>query len=324
MNKTHAQAFWVVKAGIGEIRQEPLPPTVKDTVLVRTLYSGVSRGTESLVFNGRIPTSQYQLMRAPFQSGDFPGPVKYGYSSVGIVEAGPNDLVGRTVFSLYPHQSAYVVPRDAVIPIPQDLPAERAILAANMETALNGLWDAAPRLGDRIIVIGAGVVGLLCAYLAARIPGCDVQLIDILAGKAALAAALELRLLAPEQAQADADLVIHASGAPAGLATALSLAGFEATVLELSWFGDQIVSLPLGEAFHVKRLRLCSSQVGSVASSQRSRWSHRRRLTAALDLLCDPALDCLINSEGALADLPQQMAILANGSSTVLCHRVCY
>jgi threonine dehydrogenase-like Zn-dependent dehydrogenase len=324
MKITNARAFWITAPGSGAIHSEALAARSADEVLIRTLYSGVSRGTESLVFNGRIPLSQYQLMRAPFQTGDFPAPLKYGYSSVGVVEAGPSALLGQTVFCLYPHQSAYIVPASAVIPLPPGLPAARAILAANMETALNGLWDATPRLGDRIVVIGAGTVGLLSAYLAARIPGCEVHLIDIATEKATIANTLGLGFIPPEQAPQDADLIIHASGAPEGLRLALTLAAFETTIVELSWYGDQQVTLPLGEAFHVKRLRLYSSQVGSVASSQRARWDYHRRLTTALHLLEDPLLDHVINSECSFNELPQRMTELANNPGTVLCHRVCY
>ena len=324
MENQQARSFWVTGPGHGELRDEGLPVLQDGQVLVKTLFSGVSRGTESLVFNGKIPISEYQRMRAPFQGGEFPAPVKYGYSNVGVVETGPDSLVGQSVFCLYPHQSRYIVPSEAVCPLPDGLPPERAILAANMETALNGLWDAAPRLGDRIAVVGAGTVGLLCGCLAARIPGCEVQVVDISAAKTDIADALGLVLVTPDQADSEADLVIHASGAPAGLTTALQLAGFEATVLELSWYGDKPVSVPLGEAFHVKRLQLLSSQVGSVATVQRGRWDYRRRLTKALQLLCDPRLDVLINSESDFEELPQRMADLMNNPGPVLCHRVSY
>src|SRR6185437_5324565 len=247
--------------------------------------------SEALVFAGRVPESQVTVMRCPFQEGEFPAPVKYGYASVGIIEAGAASLLGRRVFCLYPHQDRYVVPESAVLPVPDSVPDARAVLAANMETALNGLWDAAPRLGDRIAVVGAGVVGCCVAALAARVPGTQVELIDIDPARAALAASLGCRFARPEAATPEADLVIHCSGSAAGLATALRLAGFEATVLELSWYGAGDVAAPLGEAFHSRRLSLRSSQVGAVATAQRARWSHRRRLALALDLLADPVFD---------------------------------
>ena len=319
-----ARAFWITAPGAGELRRAPLAPPRAGEVLVRAVASGISRGSESLVFMGRVPKSQYQAMRCPFQEGDFPAPVKYGYASVGVVEAGSAALIGKRVFCLHPHQERYVVPADAVAAIPDAVPDARAVLAANMETAVNGLWDAAPRLGDRIAVVGAGVVGALMAALAERLPGTSVELVDIDAARASLAAALGCRFALPQQASGDADLVIHASGSAAGLATALGLSGFEAKVVEMSWYGDASVAAPLGEAFHAKRLVLRSSQVGSVATAQRARWTHRRRLALALDLLADPVFDRLITGESRFDELPQVMARLASAPAGALCHVLRY
>lgn len=319
-----ARAFWLTAPGRGELRTEPLPPPDPDEVRVRTLYTAISRGTESRVFRGEVPPSQYQAMRAPFQQGEFPAPVKYGYCNVGIVEAGPAALQGKVGFCLYPHQDRYIVPATAITPIPASVPPGRAVLAANLETALNVLWDAAPRLGDRISVIGAGVVGSLIARLAGRLPGCRVQLIDIDPDKALLAAHLGVHFAVPEQAEDGQDVLIHASGSPAGLATALRLAGFEAMVVEASWFGTQPVSLPLGEDFHAKRLCIRSSQVGQVATAQRSRWNHQRRMATVMKLLDDPALDALISGESPFTDLPQVMTEVSQKATGVLCRRIVY
>lgn len=319
-----ARAFWTVSPGRGEIREAPLAAPGPDEVRVRTLASGISRGTESLVFQGRVPPSQWSAMRCPFQEGDFPGPLKYGYASVGRVEAGPPALLGQRVFCLYPHQDLYVVPADAVTPLPDAVSDARGVLAANMETAVNGLWDAAPRLGDRIAVVGAGVVGSLVAALAAQIPGCRVELIDSDPRKAGLATALGCHFASPAEASGNADLVIHASGHPAGLATALRIAGFEATVLEMSWYGDTPVAAPLGEDFHARRLSLRSSQVGAVATAQRTRWSHRRRLGLVLELLADPRFDLLVEAESCFAALPATLARLSTTPDGSLCHRVTY
>lgn len=317
-------ACWLIEPGRAALREEALPPPGPGEVLVRALHSAVSRGTEALVFRGEVPPSEHARMRAPFQAGDFPAPVKYGYSSVGVVEAGPEALVGRTVFCLYPHQGRYVVPADAACPLPDGVPAARAVLAANMETALNAAWDAAPRAGDRISVVGAGVVGLLVAWLMARMPGCEVQVVDPLRSRRAQAEALGAGFALPEGARGDADLVVHASGHGEGLATALGLAGFEASVLEMSWYGSRAVSLPLGEAFHARRLQLRSSQVGHVAAAQRARWTHRRRMEKALSLLADPALDALITDAAPFDALPDVLARLAGGPSPTLCQRIDY
>lgn len=317
-------ALWTEAPGRAVLRPGVLPARADDQALVRTLHSGVSRGTELLVFRGEVPPSEYGRMRAPFQAGDFPFPVKYGYANVGRVEAGAPEWLGRTVFCLYPHQTRYVVPAAALHRVPDGVPPARAVLAANMETAVNALWDAAPRVGDRIAVVGGGVVGLLVAWLAGRIPGCEVELIDVHAGRAAIAARLGLRFTTPDAATPDADLVVHASGQPAGLATALGLAGFEATVLELSWYGERPVSLPLGEAFHARRLSLRSSQVGHVATAQRSRWDHGRRMALALSLLAAPELDALITDHAPFAELPAVLERLAAGAPDTLCQRIDY
>ncbi len=319
-----ARAFWVTAAGEGKLLNETLPEPGPQDVLVRTLYSAVSRGTEALVFRGDVPPSEYMRMRAPFQQGEFPAPVKYGYINVGEVEQGPESLRGRLVFCLYPHQSRYVVPGDAVIPIPPGVPPARAVLAANMETAVNALWDLTPRVGDRVAVVGGGAVGCLCAWLATRIPACRVELVDTNPQRAAIAAQLGVEFAVPDAATPDADAVIHCSGSGPGLATALRIAGFEARVLELSWYGSRAVSLPLGEAFHAQRLQLISSQVGSVAAAQRARWSHRRRLGLALALLDDPVLDVLITDESPFRALPEVLATLSDGCGETICHRIAY
>lgn len=293
-------------------------------VLVRALYSGISRGTEALVFSGRVPESEWTRMRAPFQEGEFPAPVKYGYSMVGEVERGPDDLVGRTVFALYPHQTRFVVPVEAVYLLPDDVPVARAVLAANLETAINGVWDARPHVGDRIAVVGAGTVGLLTAWLAARIPGTVVELIDTNPNRAAVASAMGVPFATPATASGDADCVIHASGSPSGLELALQLAALEATIVELSWFGDQSVALPLGHEFHSKRLTIAASQVGRVAPAQRARWDTRRRMQLALSLLRDKALDAVITGESSFETLPTVMADLATSPGETLCHRVKY
>ncbi|MFF6994738.1 zinc-binding alcohol dehydrogenase [Streptomyces sp. NPDC008313] len=323
MDRT-ARAFWTGSPGHGEIRDVVLPEPADGEVLVRALFSGVSRGTETLVFRGGVPQSQYAAMRAPFQEGDFPGPVKYGYLSVGVVEEGPAALLGRTVFCLHPHQTRYVVPVSAVTVVPDSVPAGRAVLAGTVETAVNALWDAAPLIGDRIAVIGGGMVGSSVAALIARYPGVRVQLVDADASRAGIARALGVGFALPEDALGDCDLVVHASATEAGLARALELLTAEGTVLELSWYGDRRVSLPLGEAFHSRRLVVRSSQVGTVSPARRGSRTYADRLALALGLLADPALDALVTGECAFEELPRVMGELASGMITGLCHRVVY
>jgi threonine dehydrogenase-like Zn-dependent dehydrogenase len=319
-----ARAFWVTAPGRGEIRAHRLRSPGPGELLIRTRRSAISRGTESLVFRGEVPQSEWRRMRCPFQEGEFPAPVKYGYSAIGIVEDGPAEALGRRVFCLHPHQDRFVVPGDAVVDVPDAVPDRRAALAANMESAINGMWDAAPGPGDRIAVIGAGVVGCLVGALAARLPGAEVELIDIDATREDIARAVGCRFATPEKASPEADLVIHASGSPAGLANALTIAGFEATVVEMSWYGTRIVPLELGGAFHSRRLILRSSQVGAVPAARRQRWPLRRRLILALSLLREPVFDILLSGETEFTALPALMPRLAASSAGILCHTLRY
>ncbi len=319
-----ARSFWIREPGHGQILSAELPSRQARDVLVRTLYSGISRGTESLVFKGQVPSSQRAAMRAPFQDGEFPGPLKYGYSSVGTVEEGPDGLRGRTVFCLYPHQDRYCVAAEAVHPVPAGVPASRAVLAANMETAVNIVWDAGPGPGDEIVVIGGGVVGLLAAFLCRDLPGAQVTVVDPNRSRASVAAALGLAFRPEPPDSATADLVIHASGHPDGLRAGLAAAGHEATIVEASWYGASQVPLPLGEAFHARRLTLRSSQVGHVPPHRAPRWSRGRRLELALALLADPGLDVLVTGESEFDALPAVLAALADEPGDTLCHRIRY
>jgi threonine dehydrogenase-like Zn-dependent dehydrogenase len=319
-----ALAFWLREPGVGEIRPVRLPEPGPGDVLVRTLRSGVSRGTETLVFTGGVPSSQYATMRAPFQDGEFPGPVKYGYLSVGVVEHGPPQLLGRTVFCLYPHQTAYVVPAAAVVVVPDDVPPARAVLAGTVETAVNAVWDAAPLLGDRITVVGAGMVGCCVARLLTRFPGVRVDLVDTDATRADVAAALDVDFAPPDDAAGGRDLVVHASATSAGLQLSLDLLAPEGTVIELSWYGDAETWLSLGGAFHSGRLGIRASQVGSVSAARRGRRSPADRLALALEMLRDPAFDALITGTSRFDELPEVMVRLSDGSLPALCHTLIY
>ena len=316
--KSAARALWHIAKGRSVLSAESLPALQPGEALVRTLFSGISRGTERLVFSGQVPETEFEAMRCPFQQGRFPFPVKYGYCVVGEVEAGPPQWLGRKVFVLHPHQDRLVVPLAALNLLPQNLPPRRAILAANMETALNGVWDSGAGPGDRIAVVGGGVVGLLVAFLCAGLPGAEVSLADIAPERAAMAASLGARFVdaaAPGAALGGSDVVFHASASAAGLELALTSAGNEARVMEMSWYGAAPVAADLGGAFHSRRLQLVSSQVGQIAASRRPRWDYARRMAKALELLEDSRLDGLITADIAFASLPVALpAILAPGA----------
>jgi hypothetical protein len=297
---------------------------VEGHVRVRAIYSAISRGTEALIAAGRVPESEYQRMRAPFMGGSFPFPVKYGYAMTGVVEAGPESLMGCNIFALHPHQTVFDLPAEAALPISGDIPLWRAVLAANIETALNATWDAAPGPFGRIAVVGAGVVGALTGFLCARIEDAEVTLIDIDPARSELAQALNLNFTTPDAAPADFDFVFHASATAEGLTTALNIAGDEATIIELSWYGDGTIAVPLGGAFHSRRLKIISSQVGKVAPSHRAAFTHRQRLEAALRLAAHPHLDALLAPEIAFRELPARLPDILQPRSGVLCQLINY
>ncbi len=319
-----AHAFWLRAPGRGEIRPVELPEPGPSDVVVRTVRSGISRGTETLVFRGGVPPDQHREMRAPFQDGDFPGPVKYGYLSVGAVEEGPPELRGRTVFCLYPHQTSYVVPAAAVAVVPEGVPPDRAVLAGTVETAVNALWDAAPLVGDRVAVVGAGMVGCCVARLLRGFPALRVTLVDVDPGRAEVAAALGVEFALPDEAAGGRDLVVHTSGTSEGLQRSLDLLAAEGTVLDLSWYGDREVRLLLGGSFHSRRLAIRSSQVGTVSPARAARRTTADRLALALELLRDPAFDALLTGESRFDELPDVMARLADGTLPALCHTITY
>ena len=312
-----AMGLWCVAPGEAALR----PGETGDGVLVETLYSGISRGTERLVFNGRVPESEHERMRGPAQEGSFDFPVKYGYSAVGRIAEGAD--AGQIVFALHPHQDRFRAPATMLARLPRGVPPERAVLTANMETALNILWDSGAGAGDRIAVIGAGLVGLLTGYLAAKLPGAEVTLVDIDPGRDGIAERMGCDFALPAKAPAECDVAIHLSATPEGLATALDCAANDATVVEASWHGAGAIPVALGGAFHSRRLRLVSSQVGNLPPARRPRWSHGRRLAKALDLLEDDRLDALISGETAFSELPERYGAILSDPAT-LCHRIRY
>lgn len=316
-----AQALWITMSQHAEVRQTEYQ--LPDGYLqIDTLFTGISRGTERLVFEGRVPPGEHATMRAPFQNGDFTFPVKYGYAAVGRVQN--THRAGEIVFALFPHQDQFGLPPEDAVQVPADVPPERAVLAANMETALNIVWDAGIQPGDRVAIVGCGVVGALVGYLAARIPGTEVAMIDVDAARAPLAHALGCTFLAPAEVQnrdGDADVVVHASASATGLATAISLAGIESTVVEASWYGTGLTATPLGGRFHQRRLKLVSSQVGRIPPGHSARWTYRRRLQKALALLADPVLDRLISGETPFAEISRTYGSIL-GDPATLCHRI--
>lgn len=312
----HSEALWYTDRGQVEAKPSDIPPPAPGEVTVRALYSGMSRGTERLVLHGGVPRSEYQRMRCPNQEGDFPFPVKYGYALVGTVIDGAPEMNGRDVFALHPHQSLANVPAAFATLLPEGLPARRACLAANMETALNITWDGDLKAGQKVLIIGGGVLGLLTAALAATIPNTEVTVVDVLEARAETAHKMGAAFALPSEAPVNQDVVIHTSATEDGLVKALDCAGFEAKVVEASWFGERKIALPLGGAFHAQRLQIISSQVGAVAPSHRAEWPHARRMARALELLMDDKFDALITGEIPFAEAPRRLPAVLGGDSS--------
>jgi NADPH:quinone reductase-like Zn-dependent oxidoreductase len=318
----HADALWYVADGRVEIRPSPLPILGDGDVRIAARFSGISRGTERLVSHGRVPSSEYLRMRCPHQSGDFPFPVKYGYALVGVIEDGPADRIGQNVFVLHPHQQQAVVAAQDAHALPTDVPPRRAVLAANTETALNVVWDAGVGPGDRVVIIGGGVLGLLIAYIVSGIPGTETTVVDIDPSRADITKTLGASFSLPANAPSNQDVAIHTSSTEAGLHLALSNVGNEARIVDASWYGDKKVTVSLGEAFHARRLQIISSQVGAVPAERRARWTFARRMATALQLLRDDRLDALITHDVYFTDAPRQipkaLAEASPGLMTVL------
>jgi threonine dehydrogenase-like Zn-dependent dehydrogenase len=317
-------AYWTMAPRHGVLRTEPARTPSADEALVRTIRSGISRGTEMLVHAGQVPPEIADSMRAPFQVGSWPGPVKYGYLSVGVVEIGPARLQGRRVFCLHPHQDRYVVPASALTPVPDAVPSDRAVLAGTVETGINALWDAGPRIGDRVAVVGAGMIGGILAALLRTVPLDRLQLVDVNPSRSSLADALNVELVHPDNASGDNDLVFHCSASESGLARSLQLLGAEAELIEVSWYGMSQPRVPLGAAFHSRRLRIRASQVGVVAAARRARRTTSDRLALAMRLLEDPVFDAFITGHAPFGALPETMESIFNDGAKTLCQVIDY
>ena len=320
----HATAYWTTAKEHGELRTEDVPAPGPGEALVRALYSGISKGTEMVVHAGAVPPRVAEEMRAPHQEGQFPGPVKFGYLSVGIVEEGPEGWKGQRVFCLNPHQDLYVVPVESLTRIPDDVPSRRAVLTGTVETAVNALWEAGPRLGDRVAVVGAGLVGGMVATLLRTFPLQRLQLVDLDHGRKQLADTLGVDFAHPDDALADCDIVFHCSASQEGLERSLQLVGDEGDVIEMSWYANREVTVPLGEDFHARRLSIRASQVGMVARARRHRRTNADRLDLAVSLLEDPVFDAFLTGSSKFEDLPGVVQSLADGTLEALCHVVEY
>ncbi|RMG66652.1 MAG: dehydrogenase [Bacteroidetes bacterium] len=308
-----AHACWHLDAQTSAIQPEPLPDLTAGQLRLRARYSLISAGTERLVARGEVPAEIAGDMGVPFMGGAFPFPIKYGYSLVAEIEA-PAPQAGQLVHLLHPHQDRLQVPAGAVFPVPAGVPARRAVLASNLETALNALWDSGLSLGDRALVVGYGLIGALVARLLQRLPAVEVVVQEPDAHRRALAEAQGLAVQAGPGAQRF-DYAFHTSASAGGLQAAIDQTAFEGTIVEMSWYGTRSVPVALGGSFHSQRKRLISSQVSQLPAGRRGRWDYRRRKAAVFALLQDSAFDALLTDEVPFAGLPDFFQNLRQGTA---------
>ena len=314
VSQPSVEAYWVVSPNEGAIQPVPDPtPVLPGHSLVRAVAAGISPGTERLVASGRISADQDTVMGCRYMEGSFALPVKYGYSLVGIGITGA--LQGHRVFTMHPHQTLACVQDDHTVILPDHIGDARATLFPNLETAVNGVWDAALRPAEQAVVVGAGPVGLLLAFVLRRETGTPTIVMEPDADRAAFAADLPWvgEVLSPQDADGAHDVALHASGSPAGLQSALDTVGFEGRVIDLSWYGSTPVTLDLGTAYHHDRKRIQASQVGTVAPNHRGPDGHRVRNEAVLDLLKDDGLDALMARPEPFHQLPTLMQRVYSG-----------
>lgn len=308
-----SRQYWTEAAHTGALREVPVPQPAPGELLIETLHSGISRGTESLVHRGEVPAAITELMQAPFQLGALPFPVSHGYLNVGVVRQGRSELIGQTVFTLAGHREHVVVPEAAAHVLPEGCPPQRALFAGIGEVGLNGLWEGPVMIGDRVAVVGGGLIGLTTALLASKMALQRLQVVEVDAERRTFIRDLGLDAVAPEQADLDNDVVLHSSSSSAGLATSLRLAGDDAVIVEQSWYGTGDQQVPLGADFHARRLRIVATQVGQVPGPRRMRRTRGQRLATALSML-DSRFDRLISGRSPLAQLPDVMQDVATGA----------
>ncbi|WP_298982402.1 zinc-dependent alcohol dehydrogenase [Caldilinea sp.] len=299
------------------VRAEPIPQPQPGELLVQTLVSAISAGTELLFLRGEVPANMEVDSAIPALNGAVRYPLRYGYACVGrVIEAGEEQdrgWLGCTVFAFHPHASHFVASTAQILPVPDDLTPHRAALLPNMETAVNLVMDGQPGIGERVAVIGLGVVGLLTIALLARFPLERLLAVDPLPQRRGLATALGAHAaLAPEELteRSGYDLVYEVSGSPIALNTALALTGFAGRIVIGSWYGVKQAPLDLGGAFHRSRIRLLASQVSTIDPRWSGRWNKKRRIDLAWAMLRAVEIERLITHRLPVEEAPTAYRLL--------------
>lgn len=303
MSETRASQLWFTAPFSVEVREVTLPAPAADEVVVRTRYSAVSAGTELLLYRGQMPGSMSldATLSSLQQSSGYP--LQYGYACVGEVQQTGRDVdpdwQGRQVFSFQPHASHFLATTDQLIAVPDDLSAQAAVFLPNMETAVNLVQDGQPLIGERVVVLGQGIVGLLLSGLLARFPLADLAAVEGQPDRQDLARTFGVKdVYSPDEAtravasssdgypaMADADLIYEVSGQPEALNLAIALSGFASRIVIGSWYGSKRVPIDLGGKAHRNRLQLITSQVSTLAPGLSGRWDKQRRYHLAWDMI---------------------------------------
>ena len=278
------KSYWIDKKNKGYFKFGEISSINSNEIVVKTLFSGISYGTEKLVYSGKVPKSQRNLMKCPYQEGDFGNDIKYGYINVGKVVDGDKSYLGNNIFSLYPHQDFYKIPSNEALIIPNKIPLSRCLLIPNLETAINAVWDTLPSAGDRILVIGAGIVGLLTAYLINKIPGVNLFIVDKDPSKRKITKKLGINFLDAIPKKFDARFIYECTGDHRILNSLKNNITVNSTICVLSWYGDKKSDIALGENFFSKRAKLIMSQVSKI-SPARYDLNNQDRRKIALDIL---------------------------------------
>ena len=291
------------------------------TVLVKTIYSGISKGTEKLISSKMVSKNQFELMQAPFQKGNFNLPIKYGYINVGKIINGPKNLINKNIFSLYPHQTIYEIPIKNINLLPKDN-LKKYVLVANMETAINIFWDCSANKNDKILIFGLGTVGLLTAFFFKLKNYKKIYVYDSNINKKKYCNLLRLNFINLKQAK-DFNIIINTTSNYKVLEKSMSILVNEGKIVEASWYGSKKGYLSLGDYFHSRRLKLISSQVSKIPNHMKNKYDYKKRLKLAINSLKHKKLEKLITSESNFFNLERDYFKILNNKNTIM-HLVKY
>jgi len=300
--------------------QNPSPSFLK----IQSHFSLISTGTERLVACGEVPGSVHDDMKVPYMEGAFPFPIKYGYSLVGKVITEGHSMTGKLVHAMHPHQDFCLINESDLFEIHSNIPAQRATLASNLETALTAVWDAQVNIGDRVLIVGFGLIGSLIARLLSFIPAIYFQIIEIDKERIQHAEKLGFPVSAILRKHSKFDIAFHTSATAEGLQTCIDGVGLEGKIIELSWYGKKPVKINMGGSFHSQRKQIISSQVGKLPSKYNARWDMKRRKKVVFELLENALFDQQITHFIKFVDTPTFFADLRAGKAKGLAYCIEY